>query len=138
MKKLASLLAMLFCLCVFTASAEQAGGWQATTDAAVTEEARAALEKALTEFAGRKVEHVALLGTQVVAGINYAILCRVTPVVPDPVSAYAIAYVYAGVDGSCQLLEIDDIDLGLDDWDDEEDWEEDWEIEDEDWDEDDD
>ena len=136
MKKLAILLAALFCLCVFAATAEQAGNWQATTDATVTDEARAALEKALEEFDGSSVEPVALLGTQVVAGTNFAILCRVTPVVPDPVPSYAVAYVYAALDGSCELLEFDDIDLYLDDWDEDEDWEDDWDIEDdEDWDE---
>ncbi len=115
MKKIAMMLALLLCLFSVAALAEAplSGGWAVTTDAAVTEEARTALEKALEEFVGSDIEPVALLGTQVVAGTNYAILCRVSPVVPDPVPAYAVVYVYEALDGACELLSFQDIALGV-------------------------
>lgn len=116
MKKLiAVVLCLMMSLTLLCASAEGvlAGGWTPAEDTAVTEEAQAALTKALDGFVGSNIEPVALLGTQVVAGVNYCLLCRVTPVVPNAVPHYALVYVYAGVNGSCELLEIQDLELGL-------------------------
>lgn len=118
MKKLIALimcLMMLLTMNLLPASAEgmMAGGWNPAEDTAVTEEAQEALTKALDGFVGSSIEPVALLGTQVVAGINYCLLCRVTPVVPNAVPHYALVYVYAGVDGTAQLLEIQDLVLGV-------------------------
>lgn len=104
---------MLFCGLTAHADGMLTGGWTATEDAAVTEEARTALDKALEGFVGSNIEPVALLGTQLVAGMNYAILCRVTPVVPNAVPHYAVVYVYSAPDGSASILEIADMELGL-------------------------
>lgn len=118
MKKLtAILLAIVFTVMLaIPATAEGlAGGWTVYADAdnLVPEEAAQALEGALEKLVGAAYTPVALLGTQVVAGTNYAILCTITPVVPDAVPAYAIVYVYAGVDGTNEILEVQDITLGL-------------------------
>lgn len=116
-KLLALLLALTLCaMALLPALAEGGmltGGWTATEDAAVTEDALSAFTKAMDGFVGSTVEPVALLGTQVVAGLNYCFLCRVTPVVPNAVSHYALVYVYAALDGSAQLLQIDDLVMGL-------------------------
>ena len=74
-------------------------------------EAQAALEKAIAELNGADYEPIALIGTQVVAGTNYCILCRVTPVVPDAEPTYALAYVYEGLDGACELINTTDLDV---------------------------
>ena len=116
MKTLSSILAVVLVLmCGVSALAEESldGGWTATEDAAVTEEASAALNKALETFVGSEIEPIALLGTQVVAGTNYCLLCRVTPVVPDAVGHYALVYVYAGVDGTAEVLDMVDVELGV-------------------------
>jgi hypothetical protein len=114
MKKLVCLLvALLMCACCVSAFAEDemlTGGWTAAADCTLTPEAEAAL-KAATDMPGCSYEPIAIIGTQVVAGVNYCILCRVTPIVPDAVPTYALVYVYAGVDGTNALLGIADIDI---------------------------
>ncbi len=106
-------MALVLALC-FTASAETLmGGWKACEDPTVTEESRAVLDKALEGFVGSKVEPVALLATQVVAGTNYCFLCRVTPVAPNAQSVYRLVYVYHALDGSARILEFQDVNVGL-------------------------
>lgn len=85
---------------------EIAGGWtigEEVTANTIDENAKAALDKALEGFAGMAYEPVALLGTQVVAGVNYAILCKGHAVIPDAVSSLYIVTVYASVDGSAEI-----------------------------------
>lgn len=89
------------------------GGWTVSVDPAVTDEARAAFDKAMKGFVGVGYEPVALLGTQVVAGLNYCLLCKATTVTLEPRTFYALVYVYAGLDGEAQILEIREIDLGV-------------------------
>lgn len=82
------------------------GGWAAPEDLSsvpLTEEAQKAFDKAIGNFVGSSIEPMALLGTQVVAGINYAILCRVTPVVPDAVSTIQVVTVYADLQGNAEF-----------------------------------
>jgi hypothetical protein len=43
----------------------------------------AAFDKAAACLAGASYEPVAVLGKQVVAGMNYCLLCKVTATVPD-------------------------------------------------------
>ena len=113
MKKFALLFAIVLAIASISAFAEpMLGGWTVCEDAAVTDEAKAALEKALENFVGSNIEPVALLGTQVVAGTNYCLLCKLTNVVPDAVPYYAIVFVYQGVDGTAEILSISPIDPG--------------------------
>lgn len=58
---------------------------------------------------GAVYEPVQLLGTQVVAGTNYALLCRVTGVYPDAVPEYCVVYVYADLEGNASLQEVQDL-----------------------------
>ena len=91
------------------------GGWTITEDdfsAVMDNEANDALEAALEGYTGMTFEPIALLGTQVVAGTNYMILCRGTAVVPDATPALKVVTVYAGVDGSNEILNVADFDLG--------------------------
>lgn len=96
------------------AVAEQlAGGWYAAEDTAVLplpEDAKTALEKAKEGFVGSNIEPMALLGTQLVAGTNYAILCRVTPVVPNAVSSVQVVTVYADLQGNAEFISFHPID----------------------------
>ncbi len=90
-----------------------AGGWAAHEEIAaiaLPEEAKAAMEKALEGFVGSNVEPLALLGTQVVSGTNYAILCKVTPVVPDAVSKVQVVTVYADLDGNATITSFSPVD----------------------------
>ncbi len=112
MKKLSVLLAAALILCLaFGACAETlAGGWQLTEDPAVTEEAAAAFETAMDGWVGVSYTPVALLATQVVAGVNYCLLCTSTTVTAQPVQGYALVYIYAALDGSAEVLDITALD----------------------------
>ena len=93
-----------------------AGGWtvnEEDTGMAANPDAQAALEKALEGMVGASYEPVACLGTQVVAGTNYCILCRITPVVPKPTSHFALVYVYRALDGTAKILDVQDLALGV-------------------------
>lgn len=115
MKKLiAILLSVLLCAAVAApAFAEEplAGGWTVTEDATVTEEIKAAFDKAIEGMVGSLLEPVAVLATQVVAGANYCLLCRSTPVVPDAIPSYVLVYLYDGVDGTTEITSIADLDV---------------------------
>ena len=51
------------------------------------------------------------MGTQVVAGTNYCILCRVTPVAPDAEGSFCLVAVYRDVSGRAEMTEIHDLDI---------------------------
>lgn len=84
------------------------GGWETPATPELTDEAKKALEKATENLDGATYKPVALLGTQIVAGTNYKILCRTAPVVPDAVETYAIVTVYEDLDGNCEITDVQD------------------------------
>ena len=108
-KAIVLLVALGLLLCMVSAHAEKAvGGWAPAVQEAgeLPEDAQAAFDKALEKLVGAKYTPVALLGTQVVAGKNYCILCQVTPVVPDAVPAWALVYIYADLKGNAEILNV--------------------------------
>lgn len=91
------------------------GGWQINEDApaaVLSENVQAAFDKATAELLGVTYTPLALIGQQLVAGMNYAILCRCTPVVPEPVSTLAVLTVYADLQGGATVTDIANFDLG--------------------------
>lgn len=84
------------------------GGYEFSGDPTMTEDATAALNKALELLTGANYEPIALLGTQVVSGTNYMILCVITPVIPDAQGYYALVTVYKTLQGECVITRIDD------------------------------
>ena len=95
-------------------SSEQiAGGWNVPEDAVgsvIPEDAQAAFDKAAEKFTGSEIEPLALLGTQVVAGTNYAFICKSTLTTQEPVSGIQIVTVYADLDGNAEITNISTID----------------------------
>ena len=89
-----------------------AGGWAAAEDATVTEELKAIFDKALEGLVGVDYTPVLLLGSQVVAGTNYAFLCKGTVVYPDAQPSWYIIYIYADLEGNDQLVNIMEFDFG--------------------------
>lgn len=99
------------------ASAVIPGGWQLVADDTSMEanpDAQAALEEATSQLVGANYEPIALLGTQIVSGTNYCILCRVTPVTLNPQPHFSLVYVYAALDGSCKIIDTADLDIAPD------------------------
>ncbi len=86
-------------------TADLDGGWYAPETPEVTKEAKNALEKASETLTGATYSPVALLGTQVVAGTNYALLCEMTSTVPDYSSEYVTVYVYEDLQGNAEITE---------------------------------
>lgn len=84
------------------------GGWSAAASVELTDEVRALLDKALEDYTGLNVVPVAYLGSQVVAGTNHALLCRIAPVTPDAVETWAIVYLYEDLEGRVEITEVKD------------------------------
>ena len=91
-----------------------AGGWSISDEAALDKhpEAVAALEKARETLVGAEYEPVAVLGTQVVAGTNYCLLCKVTAAYTGAKPTYVMVYVYEDLEGNAELTDTVDIILG--------------------------
>ena len=91
------------------------GGWSRAASPVVTAELSALLDQALDGFVGSEITPVALLETQVVAGTNYAVLCRLAPAVPDAVATYGIVRLYADLDGGARILDLTDSGVAVSD-----------------------
>ncbi len=92
---------------------ELVGGWSYTSSPDMTQEAQGAFDKAMEGLVGVDYTPVALLGTQVVAGTNYCILCQATVVSPEAQPYYTLVYIYEALDGSAEVLTITDLELGV-------------------------
>ena len=121
MKKIFTLIlsALMALTLTFGALAETtlAGGWSVAEDHALTDEMKTMAEKALSDVAGMKYTPIAYIASQVVAGTNYCILCRGRASVQeiDQVPFYAMMYIYQDLEGNAEILDIDDLDFGIDD-----------------------
>ena len=84
------------------------GGWYIVPNEAeeLPEDAQAAFEKATKDLDGAEYTPVALMATQVVAGVNYCILCQITPAVPDAEPAWALVYIYADLQGNAKITNV--------------------------------
>lgn len=102
-------LTLVLALCAAFALAEpMEGGWNNVpcVAAELPEDAQAAFDKALDGLVGAKYTPAALLSTQVVAGMNYCILCQITPVVPDATPTWALVYIYADLQGNAEITNV--------------------------------
>lgn len=105
-------IALMMALCAAFALAEPLdGGWQNVPceAAELPEDAQAAFDKALDGLVGAEYTPVALLSRQVVAGMNYCILCQITPVVPDATPTWALVYIYADLQGNAEITNVYDL-----------------------------
>ena len=83
------------------------GGWS------VPEDERAGLNaftKATEGLLGVDYMPLCVLGQQLVAGMNYCVLCQATVVYPDAQPCYTLAVVYAALDGSATVTRWIDLD----------------------------
>lgn len=75
----------------------------------IPENVKAAFDKALEGLVGHTYEPIAILGSQVVSGMNYCLLCKTTVVTPDAPVSYTLVYIYEALDGTAEILRIQDI-----------------------------
>ena len=89
------------------------GGWKDNTELPnfLDEKTNELFEKAFEGFAGVGYKPVTLLGTQVVAGTNYAILAIGTSVTAEPISHLYVVNIFEDLQGNVTLNNICGIDL---------------------------
>lgn len=118
MKKLVVLILAVLMLCAVTGCGQQktapaaVGSWTIPDSAEITDEARGAFEKAMEGLVGVNYTPVALLGTQLVSGTNYCVLCEAAVVYPDAQPYYALVYLYKNTQGEAEIRNIVALDLG--------------------------
>ena len=99
-------LLLVLSLSTSSAAAGLLGGWELPEDATLEEETIDAFETASEGLLGVSYEPVALLGTQVVAGTNYCVLCRAKVSAPDATPYFALVYVNTDLEGGAKILNI--------------------------------
>ena len=112
MEKIIALILTVLMLISGTAFAEGGllGGWTDTENPAVTEELQAIFDEALEGLLGVSYTPVACLGTQAVAGTNYAFLAKAQVVYPNAQPYYAVVFVNVDPEGQASLMNIADFD----------------------------
>lgn len=132
MKKLITLLlsaVMMFSLAVGCISASAAtihprrsapivGGYTQAASPVVTPAVQKVVDKATDSLVGAEYTPVALIDTQIVAGTNYRILCKITPVVPNAQSTYNVVTIYEDLQGNAKITDIQESSAkaGADGW----------------------
>ena len=90
-----------------------AGGWEVAEDRSsvvIPQEAKDAFDKAAENLDGNELEPMALLGTQVVNGTNYAFLCFSTLQTEETINGIQVVTVYADTDGNAEISNICTVD----------------------------
>ena len=67
---------------------------------------KAVFDKAMEELVGVDYTPVAVLEKQLVAGMNYCILCEAKGVYPGAQKTYALVYIYADLSGNTEISDI--------------------------------
>ena len=85
------------------------GGYSLPDSPVITEDIRKICDKAFEELEGVRYTPIALLGTQVVAGTNYQVLCAAEVVVPDAETEYVVVTIYEDLEGNVEITDIEDL-----------------------------
>lgn len=90
------------------------GGWTVWNDETGSispSEAQSAFDAAASAWTGVSLDPIACLGSQVVAGTNYKVLCAGSAVTPDATLQLYVATVYADLDGNSTFSDVSTFDL---------------------------
>ena len=91
-------------------SSEQlSGGWQVAEDRSsvvIPQDAKDVFDMAAENLDGNELEPMALLGTQLVAGTNYAFLCFSTLQTEETLTGIQVVTVYADLEGNAEITNI--------------------------------
>lgn len=87
-----------------------AGGWTAAEDWTLTDALRDTFNKAFTDIVGASYEPIALVGTQVVAGINYRFFAKQTLITATPVIRYGFVTIYQDTEGNISFTDFQQAD----------------------------
>lgn len=116
MKKMMALILALVMVFALAACGQQkapaVGGWTPVEGAKMTDDAQSAFDKAMEGLIGVNYVPVALIGTQLVSGTNFCILCEAAVVSPDAKPYYALVYIYRDLQGKAEVTNIVKLDIG--------------------------
>ncbi|MBO4835273.1 MAG: hypothetical protein J5483_04090 [Lachnospiraceae bacterium] len=92
------------------------GAWEITEPSGKpvmlpSEEAQTAFDKATENYAGVGFKPIALLGTQLVAGTNYKVLCWGTLSTSDAATHLYVVDIYADLQGNAEITNVGHLDL---------------------------
>ena len=90
-----------------------AGGWEVAEDRSsvlIPQDAKDTFDQATEKLDGNELEPMALLGTQVVAGKNYAFLCFSTLQTEETINGIQVVKVYEDLDGNAEVTNICPVD----------------------------
>ena len=91
------------------------GGWTTAEDPAITDDLNNMFWQAMDSYQTGTITvaytPVALLGTQVVAGTNYAVLCKASEI--NKGTTWVIVYLYQDLEQNASVLKIDGVALGI-------------------------
>lgn len=82
------------------------GGWSQAESPEITEDLRAVFDKAAEGLVGVDYDPIALVSSQVVAGMNYCFLCEAKAVAPGAESSCALVTVCADLNGGAEITGI--------------------------------
>ena len=92
----------------------ETGAWTINSQKLKTKlpkDVKEAFDKAMEGFTGSTLESVAYVGSHVVAGANYMILCRATTTTETPEVTYQMVIIYADLDGNAELTSMKEFDI---------------------------
>ena len=117
MKKIFIIALALLVLCSAAACGQKkadskVGSWALNDSAELSADAQKAFDKAMEGLVGVNYSPAALLGTQLVSGMNYCVLCESTVVYPDAQPYWALVYIYADLQGNAKVTNIVPLDPG--------------------------
>lgn len=90
------------------------GGWFApdtATSYVLPNDIKTAFESAKAQLMGSDMEVCAYLGKQIVAGTNYLLICKMTPVTPDPVAKMSLVKLYVDLEGNASFGDMIEMDI---------------------------
>ena len=114
MKTLTAILiccSLLFGIFAFSACAETPllGGWSTPDSPEITPELQELFDKATEGLLGVSYTPLALVGTQLVSGMNYCFLCEAKAVIPNAVPYYVNVTVYKDLEGNAKVTDIEGV-----------------------------
>lgn len=80
---------------------------------AIPQDDLAVFESATAGYMGASFEPIALLGTQVVSGTNYAFLCVQTVSAADDPYSLVVVTIYEDLHGNSEVLNITPVEIGI-------------------------
>ena len=104
---------MLDCNAEFGTFTAESGSWEKSESPEIDHDAQAALANAEKTVEGVSFKPIAFLGSQVVSGMNFRLLCEVTYNDGSVEPFFAIVHVYEDLEGNASISEVFDFSENL-------------------------